>query len=686
MAKEMLDSDKVNYLIWRYLVESDYSETAVRLQKEWDIRDPQELPFAPHVKNHALVAVLNRGLLYNVQERELVQQQQQQPPPPPPRAVAAPAPGFFGPLVPASPAEMEEEEDHENLRKHPIDTDQPPQQSGPPLKRPRLSNGYEPGLESSTPMDVDDEANLDENAYPSPEQVPSPVVATAGPETGTQIDRVHDLSPATVFLELSEDPSSKNVVLLQCEFNPQHPSILAAAGTDALARMWTLPHPSPDSGSVSPGTGQGRAPCATHAPLLEDGASPNTTVTGLAWSPDGSHIAVASEPLEDGSARIEFWHRDSSLSASFNGFDSPVICLRWNESSQLCLALSPQDEGKGAALTVMHPTSDTSASLGLPNHSLLEQPLDAVWTGAATFCVCGGNLLQEFTFNHRDNAIAAGGKFATRPGELLSRITFDPPSRMLATASDSGTIGIWEPSGQCRSLNAHQGLITSLVWQPPQPRAAPDAERFLASAGEDGAISLWDVRSPDTKSKASMTMGSAVVALAFSPDGAYLAGGTNERILIWNAEDVSLPRATWTRGDELGWRTPQSHDSGSDENEDQFSLCWDADGQRLAYGVNSRLAVINFPVTGHPDEHGAKLSGRGRPMDGVRPPTPRQQRPRRPAACIVEANQGTMLPRQGEQGRVAEPAGGGLGRGTGPGEDAGIGSSAPCLVSSRGVG
>lgn len=51
----------------------DYSETAVRLQKEWNIQDPQQLPFAPHVTNHALVAVLNRGLLYNVQERELTQ-------------------------------------------------------------------------------------------------------------------------------------------------------------------------------------------------------------------------------------------------------------------------------------------------------------------------------------------------------------------------------------------------------------------------------------------------------------------------------------------------------------------------------------------------------------------------------------------------------------------------------------
>lgn len=48
----------------------DYRETAARLQKEWNVPDPQQLPFATHVTHHALVAVLNRGLLYNVQERE----------------------------------------------------------------------------------------------------------------------------------------------------------------------------------------------------------------------------------------------------------------------------------------------------------------------------------------------------------------------------------------------------------------------------------------------------------------------------------------------------------------------------------------------------------------------------------------------------------------------------------------
>jgi transducin (beta)-like 1 len=119
---------------------------------------------------------------------------------------------------------------------------------------------------------------------------------------------------------------------------------------------------------------------------------------------------------------------------------------------------------------------------------------------------------------------------------------------------------------------------------PPLAILSDDSERLLASAGEDGAISIWNARSSETKSRSSMTMGSGVVALAFTPDGAFIAGATGERILIWKVDDVNLPRASWIRGSELGWQTPQSHDSATDE--DQHCLCWDANGQRLAYGVN----------------------------------------------------------------------------------------------------
>jgi hypothetical protein len=337
--------------------------------------------------------------------------------------------------MPASPAA---DEDFENARKRQIDSDQTQLQCGPPVKKPRLSNGYENGFES-TPMDVDDDQNGDENAYPSPEQVPSPVVVTVGPEQGTQVDKVHELSTETTFLELSDDPSSRNAVLLQCEFNPRDPAILAAAGTDALARMWTLSRMMPDSGSESP-----RKPVFASAHnLLDESAPSSTTASGLSWSPDGTYVAVSSEPpddVNDGNSKVVFWNTNAVSFAEFNSFESPIICLRWNPSNTACLAISPQDSTRSTLITVMFPSTLTSMSYSLPNHVLEQQPLDAAWTSNDEFFICGGDVLQAF--HCTEGSLSPGRKYETREGDTLSRLSYDWRSRLLATASESGTIHV----------------------------------------------------------------------------------------------------------------------------------------------------------------------------------------------------------------------------------------------------
>ncbi|RFU31886.1 hypothetical protein B7463_g4495, partial [Scytalidium lignicola] len=557
-----------------------YRETALKLQKEWNVQDPQHLSFAPHVKNHALVAVLNKGLLFNAVEREVAPANCEQ---------SAPEGGFFGPLTPTSPAPADEE-DYENARKRQIEEQTSPTPNEPLQKRPRLSNGYENGFES-TPMEVDGDQNTDGHAYPSPELVSEPIVVTNGPEQGTQVEKVAELRPETTFLDLSDELSSKNTVLLQCEWNPRDPTILAAAGTDALARMWTISRTTTDlNGNDDDVETNVSTISPPHVDLLEDGLQPSTTVTGISWTSDGTAIAVASEPQDDGTSRINVWSVDGRRFLGFDGFESPVICLRWNLSNTAFLALSP--EKGGTLITVMAPSTRESIRYSMPKHDLMEQPLDVAWTGDDEFIICGSDLLQAFKCSPQ--AISPFRKYETREDHGLSKIMYDWRSNLLATASETGMIDIWDQQGQCHSFNAHQGPITALAWQPLQTPAlvGEDVPRLLASSGEDGAISIWNARSSETKSRCSMTMGSGVVALAFTPDGAFIAGATNQRILIWKVDDVNIPRASWTRGSGLGWQTPQSNDSAPDE--DQHSLSWDANGQKLAYGVNSLLAVINF--------------------------------------------------------------------------------------------
>ena len=70
-------------MLWTCRVETnlepaDYRETALKFQKEWHVEEPhRQLDFARHVKSHALVNVINKGLLYNSLEREFAAQSQQ---------------------------------------------------------------------------------------------------------------------------------------------------------------------------------------------------------------------------------------------------------------------------------------------------------------------------------------------------------------------------------------------------------------------------------------------------------------------------------------------------------------------------------------------------------------------------------------------------------------------------------
>lgn len=141
------------------------------------------------------------------------------------------------------------------------------------------------------------------------------------------------------------------------------------------------------------------------------------------------------------------------------------------------------------------------------------------------------------------------------------------------------------------AVAAHKGAVTSMKWQPVPSSSANTTGCFLASSGEDGTINIWNTRD-GLRPLHTMTMDSGVLALAFTPDGAFLAATTNTHILIWNMADPSLPKARWVRGQEPGWQSPKMNGTALEEY--HHCLCWDADGKRLAYGVNSMVSCHSF--------------------------------------------------------------------------------------------
>ncbi|CAG9939008.1 unnamed protein product [Clonostachys rosea f. rosea IK726] len=656
-------------LIWRYLTDSnaDYRETAAKFQKEWHIKEPhQEFPFAPHVKGHALVSIINRGLLYHALERQHIANQVLPPPttlnrvhsspsafifielfhhpspllastPPhldslfflPPNELSRGANlehdlldfGIFGPLVTQPPAQIEDVGaalERASINK-PATVTAPPSEDleinrkrhqqqllhGSPIKRQRLGNSPENGLDAgagTTPMDVDtqeghqQQQHEDNHAYPSPlegEQATTPMVHTDGPEQGTQVDKVEELLPDTTFIRLGNDSLSSiesddmvngnnAPILLQCEWSPKDPTLLAAAGTDALARVWSIPRGyAPDrklpNGYVSP----------DGLPLLDPETPSNTTVTALAWATDGLNLAVAVDMRSK--AAINICSSDGMLLQTLTISEPPVVKLAWSPQSTSLLSISP--EKTGAIVTVYESSTGAAKSYVIPGYDTTANSLDATWTSENEFLLGGGDMFVCLRVG--EASIDLVRKYETRQDDSFRQVLYDPLTKITATSSEKGVLDLWDEAGQRKSITAHRGPITTMAWQPLSPtQARADDERLIATGGEDCAILIWNARRPESKTKCFLTMGSPIVRLAFTPDGAFIAGATATQVLIWKVENTAVPRATWTRPSHAGWSSPK--ESSESEEEDEHCLCWDASGQKLAYGSNSRLAVINF--------------------------------------------------------------------------------------------
>lgn len=483
-----------------------------------------------------------------------------------------------------------------------------------PVKRPRLSNGYENGQDTATattatPMDIDPiehqpNPQNDNHAYPSPlegEEATSPVAHTEGPEQGTQMDKVEELLPETTFIRLTDNtPSISNEspspradgginapILLQCEWNPKDPSVLAAAGTDSLARVWKLPRATASESEVVDDH-----MFSNGVPLLDPEIPMTTTVTALAWTSDGSTLAVATDMGKKGAITIR--SSDGILLETLPPPDPPIVKLCWNPGNTALLAISPvrcEGDKKAALITVYYATAGNSLTYLVPDYDIMSSPLDATWTNESEFILSGGDMLVSLYC--AETSIVQVRRFETRTDDGFTQVIFDRRSKLAATSSDKGILDLWDETGQRKSITAHQGAITTMAWQPlPPTQSNDDHERLIATGGEDSAIMIWNARDPDSQSRCYFTMDSPIVRLAFTPDGAFIAGATSSQVLIWKVGSPAMPRATWSRPPHPGWLSPRSSES---DEEDEHCLSWDASGQKLAYGSNSR---VRFPPNG----------------------------------------------------------------------------------------
>ena len=113
----------------------------------------------------------------------------------------------------------------------------------------------------------------------------------------------------------------------------------------------------------------------------------------------------------------------------------------------------------------------------------------------------------------------------------IQAVTFSPNGALLASASQDGTVRVWDLASDAELLKLeHPDAVYSVAF-------SPDGA-LIASGSANGIVYLWDAVSGE--SVAELTGHSSLVsAVAFSPDGALIASGSHDKLIrVWAFEDA----------------------------------------------------------------------------------------------------------------------------------------------------
>jgi WD40 repeat protein len=169
----------------------------------------------------------------------------------------------------------------------------------------------------------------------------------------------------------------------------------------------------------------------------------------------------------------------------------------------------------------------------------------------------------------------------TAAAAKVPALAADPRGRLIAAALDDGRVVAWLPplaSVPFLGGDAHRAAARAVAFHPRGATGADGDYEVIASASVDFTIRTWHLGAP-SRGEVLSDHDSSVLALGWSPDGVWLASGSEDRSVILRHQDGTA-------------RRHQAHDGSV------LAIAFSPDGARYATGGADGLVRIWATDTG----------------------------------------------------------------------------------------